>query len=96
MSDRYVLVRVTDPNARWVWVTEFLSEEGDSPGEDYKIPVPEDDQLREDIMALYEWAEATYRQAIPGAHEQMLRPYVESARRLRAAAGLDQEDDHAE
>jgi len=91
MSDRLVLVRVTDPDVDTVeashWVDGYQVSES-------RHPVPEDDQHLQDIMALSEWAEANYRQAIHGAHEQMLRPYVKAARRLRAAFGLDQEDDN--
>jgi len=94
-NDRLVMLRVTDPDVTHVDVS-FVKEDQQTferKGTAY-LPVPEDDQLREDIMALSEWAEANYRQAIHGAHEQLLRPYVEAARRLRVAGGLDQEDDN--
>jgi len=62
--------------------------------ESYDIPVPEDDQLREDI----EDAIAGCYQLARAAHEKGLwrdeDDWTEIARRLRAWAGLDQEDDN--
>lgn len=86
MKPRLVLLRIDGPDAKWIWVTEFNSDEADGQGEDYKLPVPEDDQLTRDLDKL------TKRYALldPNSRRDP-EGYGDSARRLRAWAGLEEE-----
>jgi len=99
MSDRYVLVRVTDPRVDRIDVIGWppppiQSLIADCPVEhspafiQEQIPVPEDDQLLRDLDML------TTEFARFAVTSDSLGLKYEAAMRLRAAAGLDQEDDN--
>jgi len=96
MSDRYVLVRVTDPRVHFVDVSFVVHPSGQGiDSNDYlfgseRIPVPEDDQLREDLDRL---TRRTMRQTHEGLTQRDDEDFLASER-LRAAAGLDKEDDN--
>jgi len=78
VSDRLVLVRVTDPDVLQVQV---LGQKGNGTEWDGGwFLVPEDDQLHEDLDLL-----------TTSGRNQITQ---EAARRLRAAFGLDTEDDN--
>jgi hypothetical protein len=95
MSDRYVLVRVTDPEVRGIRVTEYLGydnskEWGREVFEEVNShlhPVPEDDQLRQDLDLVTDALTFMPRSLAPD-----LLDFDGAKARLRAAAGLDQED----
>jgi len=96
MSDRLVLVRVTDPEVTHLSVTHLHTYKQFSDGSDIIgatdeheiIPIPEDDQhLRYLDMLTTEFA----RFAVTS---DSLGLKYEAAMRLRAWAGLDQEDDN--
>jgi len=99
MSDRYVLVRVTDPRVDFVDVSFVVHPSGQGiDSNDYlfgseRIPVPEDNQLRKDLEyaadALMSRATRHFELGQTVAAEKIRARSV----RLRAAAGLDQEDE---
>jgi len=102
MSDRYVLVRVPERAERVTAVMMQYGEEFEPYNVD--IPVPEDDQLRRDLayacMIVYSYAD----EQLVDASDDDLVEYADDLRaesrkafdvyhRLRAAAGLDQEEE---
>jgi len=99
MSDRYVLVRVTDPDVTHLSVTHLHTYKQFADGSDIIgatdeheiIPVPEDDQL---TQSLKDAAIALDGEADNADDPRVKRYYQDAARGLRAWAGLDQEDDN--
>jgi hypothetical protein len=94
MSDRLVLVHVTDPEVKEISVLAWRNRDEaadlySEPRMDEWVPVPEDDQLREDLEA----AAAACGHLSRDGHDDWLE-WRAIAMRLRACAGLDQEDDH--
>jgi len=81
MSDRYVLVRVTNGEKVVVYSEKGMKER--------EVPVPEDNQLREDLE---DAAIALDGKADNADLPRVKRRYQDAARRLRAWAGLDAED----
>jgi len=89
MSDkpRIVPVIVTDPRVDRLYQV-YPAPDGGVWFTGDPIPVPEDDQLRQDLDDVTDWL---LLNAPEWAKDH--KPFIESAMRLRAAAGLDQEDE---
>jgi hypothetical protein len=93
VSDRLVLVRVTDPRVDGLYQAAPTPDGGVWIVGDV-IPVPEDDQLREDARLVLEAANEMGTYLANGNELEWATKIHEAHDRLRAAYGLDTEDDN--